>query len=232
MSTCKEGSYLHQSIGRCRCQHGAGQGNGRGVPDNIPAYELGCPGAVKKQPAAPIGKIDPGGIQAPDDLRGEHRHLDDELCKSFEKGTALVSKRIESLHWLQDNGCRTFGMLCPILPQEDYDAYVEHAVKAIRIDRCEHVWAEVINLRGDSFIDTCAALEKGGFVEELKRLSSVCGPGSGMAWEQYARDAFEALARHIAPDKLRYLQYPKIAHAEYWVKQESRGALLLSGAFV
>src|SRR4051812_36658543 len=36
--------------------------------------------------------------------------LDDDLARVFEKGTPLVSKRIQSLHWLQDNGFRTFGM--------------------------------------------------------------------------------------------------------------------------
>ena len=158
--------------------------------------------------------------------------LDVGLCKAFERGTALVSKRLESLHWLQDNGYRTFGMLCPILPQEDYEKYVKQALKAIRVDRCEHVWAEVINLRGDSFPATCEALEKGGFAVDADRLRSVCGPKSGQAWDQYARDAFEALARHIPPEKLRFLQYAKIAHAEWWIKQENRGAILLGGAFV
>ena len=80
--------------------------------------------------------------------------FDKHVCAAIEKGTALVTKRIEALHWLQDNGYRTFGMLCPILPQDDYDAYAEHALKEIRLDRCEHVWAEVINLRGDSFTAT------------------------------------------------------------------------------
>ena len=96
--------------------------------------------------------------------------LDDALCNSFEKGTPLVSKRIKSLHWLQDNGYRTFGMLCPILPQENYDEYAARAAEAIRVDRCEHVWAEVINLRGDSFTATCEALENDGFLKEAGQL--------------------------------------------------------------
>ena len=158
--------------------------------------------------------------------------LDDKLCKAFEKGTPLVSKRLESLHWLQDNGYRTFGMLCPVLPQVDYDEYARRAVKAIRVDRCEHVWAEVINLRGDSFTATCAALEKGGFAEEASRLREVCGPGSGKVWEQYSRNAFDALARYIPPEKLRFLQYAKIANAEWWVEREAKGAILLGKAFV
>jgi len=38
--------------------------------------------------------------------------LDDKLARSFEQGTALVSQRLKILHWLQDNGFRTFGMIC------------------------------------------------------------------------------------------------------------------------
>lgn len=76
--------------------------------------------------------------------------LDDKLAKAFERGTALVSKRIESLHQLQDEGYRTFGMICPSLPQDNYDKFAKEITRAIRVDKCEHVWAEVINLRGKS----------------------------------------------------------------------------------
>lgn len=157
--------------------------------------------------------------------------LDDDLCKSFEKGTALVSKRIESLHWLQDNGYRTFGMLCPILPQTDYDEYARQAVEAIRADRCEHVWAEVINVRDDSFPATCKALRDDGFNDEAARLEKVFGPRSGKAREQYARDTFEALAPLIPPEKFRFLQYANPAHAAWWVEREPRGAILLGEVF-
>lgn len=39
--------------------------------------------------------------------------LDDRLAAAIELGAPLVSKRIQALHWLQDNGYRTFAMLCP-----------------------------------------------------------------------------------------------------------------------
>ncbi len=157
--------------------------------------------------------------------------LDDALCKSFEKDTARVSKRIRSLHWLQDHGYRTFGMLCPILPQSDYDQYAEHAVEQIRVDRCEQVWAEVINVRGPSFANTLAALDQGGFQAEAERLRAVCGSGSGQAWDLYARNTFDALARHIGPEQLRFLHYPKLINAGHWVPREAEGAILLGEAF-
>jgi DNA repair photolyase len=58
--------------------------------------------------------------------------LDDDLARVFEKGTPLVSKRIASLHWLQDNGFRTFGMICPSLPQTDYYKWARQMHAAIR----------------------------------------------------------------------------------------------------
>ena len=49
--------------------------------------------------------------------------LDDRVAKAIETGTPLVSKRLQSLHWLQDRGFRTFGMICPSLPQDDYTRF-------------------------------------------------------------------------------------------------------------
>lgn len=98
--------------------------------------------------------------------------LDDRVARAIEKGTALVSKRIESLHWLQDHGYRTYGMICPSLPQDDYRGFSEQACEAIRVDRCEHVWAEPINVRGRSLIKTLAALKSAGLDKEAGRLAA------------------------------------------------------------
>jgi len=153
--------------------------------------------------------------------------LDDGLAQSFEIGTALVSKRLTSLYKMQDEGHRTFGMLCPILPQADYDAYAEQALKAIRVDRCEHVWAEVLNVRGDSFDATCKALMACGFKEEADRLNKVFGLKAGDAWEKYSRAIFEALAKRVPAGKLRFMQYVNPKNLQWWAKQRSRGAVLL-----
>jgi DNA repair photolyase len=92
--------------------------------------------------------------------------LDDGLAHAFELGTARVSKRLAALHWLQDHGYRTFGMLCPSLPQTDYGAFARALHDAIRAERCEHVWAEVLNVRGDSMIRTVTALRAAGYGTE------------------------------------------------------------------
>jgi DNA repair photolyase len=156
--------------------------------------------------------------------------LDDRLAKSFEEGTPLVSKRLESLHWLQDNGYRTFGMICPSLPQNDYHRFARDMAAALRIERVEHVWAEVLNVRGRSTPRTLEALRRGGYLEEAKQVESVCGRGKKSAWEQYARQTFLAHADCIPASKLRYLQYVKAATLPWWSQQTGRGAVLLGKA--
>jgi DNA repair photolyase len=153
--------------------------------------------------------------------------MDDRVARAFEHGTALVSKRIESLHWLQDRGFRTYGMICPSLPQQDYRRFSEEACEAIRVDRCEHVWAEPINVRGKSLVKTLAALKAAGLDEEAGRLAAVSGKGHGNAWEDYARQTFLAHVQNIPAEKLRFLQYIDEKTADWWSAQRRHGAILL-----
>ena len=156
--------------------------------------------------------------------------LDDALALAFEEGTPKVSKRIQSLHWLQDKGFRTFGMICPSLPlttAADYPAFARNCAEALRAEKCEHVWAEVINVRGESMLRTCAALRKAGFNDEADRLERVSGDKE--AWEDYARRTFEAHAEVYQgePGKLRFLQYVNKASRPYWEARVGDGAILL-----
>jgi DNA repair photolyase len=153
--------------------------------------------------------------------------LDDPVARAIEQGTALVSKRLYALHWLQDRGLRTFGMICPSLPQEDYDQFSQEMCAAIRAEKCEHVWAEVINVRGESFPRTLAALHVSGLNDEALRLSSVSGPKGKQQWEEYARQTFLAHSAHIPPDKLRFLQYVDKRSSGWWDEQRAKGAVLL-----
>jgi DNA repair photolyase len=150
--------------------------------------------------------------------------LDDQLAKVFEEGTALVSKRLASLHWLQDHGYRTFGMICPSLPQPDYYKFARQMNEAIRADRCEHVWAEVLNVRGESMTRTVNALHRGGFEQEADMLNSV---RDREQWEQYARHTFLAHFTHDSGGKLRFLQYVTPRTRAWWESQQHAGAVVL-----
>lgn len=151
--------------------------------------------------------------------------LDDGLAKAFEAGTPLVSKRIQSLHWLQDNGFRTYGMVCPSLPQANYQKFASESAAAIRADRCEHVWAEVINLRGESFTRTLSALRGAKLDSEAEAVDRVMTKKE--LWESYARDTFNAHAAVLPKGKLRFLQYVTPASEGWWRSQKERGAIVL-----
>ena len=133
--------------------------------------------------------------------------FNDQLARSFELRASGPSARLRTLHWLQDNGYRTFAMICPILPQADYLDFAAEAVRKVRVDRCENVRAEILNVRGRSLGDTCAGLRAGGFEAEALRLERVSGPQNKSAWESYARATFEALSAVVPSEKLRFLQY-------------------------
>jgi len=165
--------------------------------------------------------------------------FDDRVARAFERGTPLVSKRIQSLHWLQNNGFRTFGMICPSLPQDDYLAFAKLAAETIRVDRCEDVWAEVINVRGASFTNTHAGLMNAGLLDEAARLAAVSvqagdTPAQKLqkhaAWEAYARATFMAHAQFVPNAKLKFLQYVTHNTCGWWAGQEERGAVLLGEA--
>lgn len=143
--------------------------------------------------------------------------LDDRLAAAFEEGCPLVKKRIESLHWLQDNGFRTFGMICPSLPQKDYVNFSCAMYDAIRGNRCEHVWAEVINVRGDSFTKTMAKLREHGYDWEADQLKLVSEDKA--AWENYARSTYLSHDRVFHPEKLRFLQYTTNDTRAWWTKR-------------
>jgi DNA repair photolyase len=157
---------------------------------------------------------------------------DDNLAAAFEEGTAKVSKRIKALHELQDAGFRTFGMICPSLPYEHTTEYLKFSktiCDMIRVDRCENVWAEVINVRGRSFANTYNALLRGGFEKEARLLYAVSrASGHQVAWEQYARDTFMAHTEFIPVDKLLFLQYVQPKTKDWWAAQP--GAVLLGKA--
>ena len=152
--------------------------------------------------------------------------LDDKLARSFE-ATPLVSKRLASLHTLQDQGWRTFGMICPSLPQRDYTKFANEMAEAIHAEKCEHIWGEAMNVRGQSLIETAGALRASDYEWEANELERVAKDKT--AWEQYARDTFLAHAKVYAssPGKLRYLQYVNRDTRDWWVARQGAGAIVL-----
>jgi DNA repair photolyase len=153
--------------------------------------------------------------------------LDDGIARAIEEGAPLVSKRIAALHRLQDAGFRTYGMVCPSLPQDDYVKFAAEMAKALRWERLEHIWAEVINVRGASFDRTYNRLAGAGYHKEATAIKDVSH--DAVLWESYNRETFLAhLAVYAAaPGKLRYLTYVKESNRTWWGANGGLEAVLL-----
>ena len=171
--------------------------------------------------------------------------LDDELAPAIEP-VPLPSERLAALHRLQDQGLRTFGMVCPILPQEDAVEFARQAMTAIRADQCEDIWAEPVNFRArrktTALEKEDETLQRNSFEATLAGLRArdraaaerfLLVAEDEAAWEQYCQDAFlalfaEAPKRTNGTTKLYWMQYPRnFASVQYWDLQKSRGALAL-----
>ena len=151
--------------------------------------------------------------------------IPDNLAAAIELRTASPSRRLAELYWLQDNGFRTYGMVCPVLPRREYREYAKHVVKTLREEHLEHIWVEPINVRGESLTRTRDALVNAGFHDEAAMVERIST--SSDEWEEYSRDLFEAFAAVIPPEKYRFLQYPTAKTLPWWSQQTSRGAVLL-----
>lgn len=136
-----------------------------------------------------------------------------------------MSERLKALKKLQDAGYRTFGMLCPILPQTDYAAFAAGVAAKIDFAKCEDVWAEVLNPRGEAMRATSAALRAGNFNSEADLLDKVAGDKA--EWNKYAEQTFLALASVVPAKKLHFLQYIEKEEYGAWEKHTPAGAVLL-----
>lgn len=161
--------------------------------------------------------------------------FDDQLCKAFELDTPLVSKRIQSIRKLQEDGWRTYGMLCPMLPVldgtvEDYKKEIALLLEGLNLSKLEHVWGEVINVRGESMARTNKALTGAGYSKEASAITQITQ--DRRRWERYSRRLFKAFRGLVPPDKLRFLQYVDSRTHEAWKTQEPFGAVLLGAAAI
>ena len=151
--------------------------------------------------------------------------LDDNIGRVVEENAPLVSKRLAALKELQAKGCRTFVMLCPVLPLEEPAAFAKRAAEKIDFGACEHVWGEALNSRGEAFDQVIISLERAGFADGANSVKGVIKDGTKR--EQYARDLFEALAGVIPATKFRFLQYVSKKSKTWWLEREGTGAVLL-----
>ena len=142
--------------------------------------------------------------------------LIDRVGLAIESEAAPVSQRLESLHWLQNAGLKTFCMICPSLPQSNYAKFSRDICEAIRVERCEHVWAKVINYQSASDTRTIDALRLARQNVVADMLEEIAGPEGMDKWEESARATFTAHAKNIRPEKLRFLHNVEYGKDDRW----------------
>ena len=132
---------------------------------------------------------------------------DPAVSAAIEQNASPILERVETLHWLQDSGFRTYGMLCPVLPSEVDN--VEKLLDQIRPECCEQIWAEAINTRGKALPNTVKMLTEAGLQKHAQALDRVIG--DKRAWVEYAISLLvgleNGLKRRGQPEKLTFMQY-------------------------
>ena len=130
-----------------------------------------------------------------------------EVGKCIEENATPLLERIDVLKWLQNEGFRTFGMLCPILPSEI--GYLDKLIDAVNPSVCEGVWAEPINVRGKSLVKTCQKLKDHVLNEDADALQAIMGDKE--SWRKYCKELFlelkENMKQRNVSEKLKFLQY-------------------------
>jgi DNA repair photolyase len=145
---------------------------------------------------------------------------DPAVADSIETNASPLSERLAAVHWLQDNGFRVFGMLCPVIPSEIET--IGTLVDAIRAERCENIWAEPINLRGKSFEKTHDTLVASGLTRQAEVLSQDIR--NEETHQKYSEALYfrlkEILEQKNILDKFVYLHYLSGKESDTFKKQK------------
>jgi DNA repair photolyase len=149
----------------------------------------------------------------------------DEIAKTVEKYTSPIKPRVEALHWLQDNGYQTYGMICPVLPYEV--KYAKELLDQVRPEKCGRIWVEAINVRGKSLVNTYNELVDAGLEDHAEALQAAMSNRAN--WREYSKELFLAFQRELKErnflDKLCFLQYVSVHDREFF--QSQPGAVCL-----
>lgn len=130
-----------------------------------------------------------------------------EVSRAIETNASPILERVNVLHWLQDNGYRTFGMICPVLPSEK--GMVAKLLDQVRPELCEDIWVEAINDKGSSLTNTHKALCLAGLDWHTYSIRKVME--NKVAWRNYSAELFLAFRKELKKrdlsKKLHFLQY-------------------------
>ncbi|MFO0684925.1 MAG: hypothetical protein U0234_22900 [Sandaracinus sp.] len=135
--------------------------------------------------------------------------LDPTWARQVERRVPAPLARVRALHALQDAGVTTYGMLCPVFPCVLSNEGVDALVDALRLQRCETVWAEPFNSRSNwrDVRDAHPPADRTWFDAAFPAGRTE----TDVVWSRYATDLYlqlrDAAARGGWSERLRYLLY-------------------------
>jgi DNA repair photolyase len=121
-----------------------------------------------------------------------------------------LSDRTAAMKKAHKLGLRTYGMLCPLLPGiADTPDQIEDLVRFVKNCGAEEVFSEAVNARGNSLTLTEEVLRENGFGAQAEAISKI---RKRTIWSAYVvgllQNLQEAMRKHLATKKLRFLLYP------------------------
>lgn len=136
--------------------------------------------------------------------------LDDEWTRRMEIGTSLPSARLSAYRNLQEAGVPTYGMLCPVFPDQLCDDTLERLVDLINPAVIETIWAEPYNDRCNwGHVRSCYGNDSYGY----RWMTDVYEARRTDIWSQYVTEFYLRLKRKGSREgwlfKLRFLLYEK-----------------------
>jgi hypothetical protein len=152
--------------------------------------------------------------------------LDQEIELIADGVATQISQRLECHRWLQDERLRTASILCAVIPQADYSAYIAALSEELRWDRDEFIWCDALTPKSENCAPTVKALRNAGYRQEANRLEDALS--SRENWDNlHCQPFFEAMTAVCPQDKLRFAVNITEATADYWLSQRHRGAVVV-----
>jgi DNA repair photolyase len=129
---------------------------------------------------------------------------------TVEPNASPISERVAVLKQAHEMGLRTYGMLCPLLPNiADAPQHIDQLVRFCKIIGVEEVFAEAVNPRGAGLRLTEDALRAAGLAAEADAVHQVRRTEN---WSAYVAKLIKsiqvAMRRHGMISRLRFLLYP------------------------
>lgn len=133
------------------------------------------------------------------------------LLKYIEPCASPVSERISTLNDAHQQGFRTYGMLCPLMPGiGDDENSISELFEIVLFCGAEKIWIEPLNNRGRGIINTINILRGIGEYDMVEKFTMI---RNSEGWSNYAfnliRTAQKIAHKFGVIEKVRILLYPK-----------------------